>query len=171
MQNPQQNRFPHNGQRQQDRQKQINAVQRRELQAVKSKLYAAIRASDGKNGPSLALAVNRNVDSVKALHAEERGRELERVALTLEEYAGMPARSRQCVIKVVQHEGVSFHEADNSPEAVKYRNEARRVLSAAKDELLSAGLTPVQAWAAIDRMRGAAAPAGETVDVDAREIQ
>ncbi|MCX4137893.1 hypothetical protein M0D68_06840 [Paraburkholderia sp. SEWSISQ10-3 4] len=153
------------------RQKQINALQRKELQAVKSKLYAAIRASDGKNGPSLALAVNRNIDSLKALHAEERGRELERVALTLEEYAGMPTRPNACLIKVVQHEGASFDEADNSPEAVKYRNEARRVLSAAKDELLSAGLTPVQAWAAIGRMRGAAALTGETVDVEAKEIQ
>ncbi|MFL9994310.1 hypothetical protein PQR34_29005 [Paraburkholderia sediminicola] len=152
------------------RQKQINALQRKELQAIKAKLYASIRSSMDKNGAGTALAVNRNIDSLKVLHAEERGRELERVALTLEEYAGMPTRPHQCVIKIVQHEGVSFHEADNSPEAVKYRNEARRVLNAAKDEFLSAGLTPVQAWAAIDRMRGAAAPAGETVDVEAKEI-
>ena len=153
------------------RQKQINALQRKELQAVKAKLYASIRSSADKNGAGMSLAVNRNIDSLKSLHAEERGRELERVALTLDEYAGMPMRPNQCVIRVVQHEGVSFDEAHNSPEAVKYRNEARRVLNAAKDELLSAGLTPVQAWAAIDRMRGAAAPTGETVDVEAKEIQ
>jgi len=74
------------------RQKTINALQSKELAAVKQKLYNSIKQASTAQGPALALAVERNVRSLVAMHDAEMEPEISRVRLDLAEFAGQPVR-------------------------------------------------------------------------------
>ncbi|WP_211610171.1 hypothetical protein [Paraburkholderia haematera] len=74
------------------RQRQINATQSKELSAVKQKLYNAIKNASTDAGPALALAVERNVRSMVAMHDAEMEKEIAKVRLDLSEFAGAPVR-------------------------------------------------------------------------------
>lgn len=89
------------------RQKVINATQTKELAAVKAKLYNAIKSAATGEGPALALAVERNVRSLVAMHDAELQKEIAKVKLDVAEFAGnmTPMRARIFVHLVP---GVSF---------------------------------------------------------------
>jgi hypothetical protein len=106
-------------------------------------------------------------DALRIRQGEEKSSLLDFIR---SEQGKLPAQGNVSVrISVVQIEGAAFL-ADNSPAAIVWRAEARKVIEAARRELVAAGLRPMQVLDAISRIRGGAAPDGEIVDVDAAVV-
>ncbi|MGF6772907.1 hypothetical protein P3T18_005401 [Paraburkholderia sp. GAS199] len=90
------------------RQKAINARHLKELQATRGKVYAAIKRLEERDGAGGALAAQRIVAALLKLQEGEMITELERVRLSLGEFAGKPAGPRPCRIVVHMQPGKSI---------------------------------------------------------------
>lgn len=82
------------------RQRAINARHLKEMAAARSKLYESLKKAGTKEGPSAALAAQRNVAAMLALQEGEMDAELQRVKLEVHEFVGKPLKPTPCRIVV-----------------------------------------------------------------------
>jgi hypothetical protein len=92
------------------RQKAIHARQAKELSAVRSQLYAAIKGATSKGGSTVAMAVKNSIMALASLHEQEEAAELKRVRLEFDEFAGKSVRQTPCRIVVHMREGAKIGE-------------------------------------------------------------
>lgn len=100
------------------RQKVINARHLKELQAVRSQLYAAIKQITVKGGAGIALAAERSINGLLKVQAGEMEAELQRVKLEVSEFVGKPLKPTPARIHVHMQPGVRIGAPDVVPAEV-----------------------------------------------------
>jgi len=141
-----------------------------ELKALRSAVYTAARVAGTEKG----FAAARTAKTLGEAFERQQRLDLQAEGLRCRRELGTlyGAGARPAVIIVHTQEGASFFEgnSDDSDEAIRFRNEARKIVEAARVELMDAGLTPAEVQVAMARVRSGAVPVGEVIDVDAVEV-